>query len=315
MLGLAAFLSPVLLAGTPAEPVSLRYQLKAEDPSCPSEAAFRALIAARLGYEPFQPDAGRVADVSITARSRRLLGELELRDAAGAPAGTRVLDAAPGACASLAESLALALAIAIDPQVLTREAPPPPPVIVLPPAPPPAPPPPSPPSPAAPAVASAVWSVEAGASGSVGLLPDAALGLWLGAGVGRERFGATVWGEIALANAVSVAGGTIDSSLLRAGVDGCARFSFAGVCLRASGGAINAGGQGFLNDRRGALAVATVGPLVFAEVRPSNALAIRVSAGTDVALIRNSLFVGLLEAWHAPPASFEAGLFVSWGFL
>jgi hypothetical protein len=147
------------------------------------------------------------------------------------------------------------------------------------------------------------------------LLPDAALGLWLGAGLGGERFAATVWGEVALANTVSVAGGTIDSSLLRAGVDGCARFSWAGVCLRASGGAINAGGQGFVNDRRGALAVATVGPLVFAELRPAPALALRLSAGTDVALIRNSLLVSNLEAWHAPPASFEAGLTVSWGFL
>src|SRR5262245_46064024 len=76
--------------------------------SCPEATAFRDIVAARLGYDPFRDDAPREIDATIERNGRRLRGRVRVLNEQGAAAGSRELSAAESECAELANSLAIA---------------------------------------------------------------------------------------------------------------------------------------------------------------------------------------------------------------
>jgi hypothetical protein len=83
--------------------------------SCPMSADLTSSIVARLGYDPFTVSAERLSVVDVAPSRRELLARVRLFDAEGAPEGAREVRASPTHCADLFDSVALTVAIAIDP--------------------------------------------------------------------------------------------------------------------------------------------------------------------------------------------------------
>jgi hypothetical protein len=83
--------------------------------TCPDEAAVKASVAARLGYEPFDDEAQKTIAVALVRPKGTFEAKIEVRDAAGAVKGTRRLDSKATECTELAAAITFAIAIAIDP--------------------------------------------------------------------------------------------------------------------------------------------------------------------------------------------------------
>jgi hypothetical protein len=83
---------------------------------CPAEVDLRLLVMARLGYDPFSPQASRVVISRVERRGDRLVSNLEVIDEVGMSTGQRELIAQPGRCGELARALALSISLAIDPE-------------------------------------------------------------------------------------------------------------------------------------------------------------------------------------------------------
>lgn len=128
--------APVVVQIQPDEAPEIRFhwELGIGAEACPSEDALRDAVAARLGYFPFTRGAERSLTAAITRNGDALIGSIRLEDAAGELIGERTLEGEAGDCLELSRALELAIAIAIDPTVITRPkappaepAPPPPP--------------------------------------------------------------------------------------------------------------------------------------------------------------------------------------------
>ncbi|MFT3772530.1 MAG: hypothetical protein QM820_44620 [Minicystis sp.] len=179
----------------------LRYEVDDAQGGCAAEAAFRARVAGRLGYDPFRDDAAVELRVRIKARGARAHADVVLiRD--GSPAGQRALD--DGRCEALSDAVASAVALVLDPVAAVR-APEPTPAAAVdtppPGAPLPSPAPPEPPAPpprvegsAAPAPSPApetpLFVPFVHADGTVGFAraPAVLLGARVGVGVRRGAF-------------------------------------------------------------------------------------------------------------------------------
>jgi hypothetical protein len=109
------------LAAQPAG--RLVYQRGAGAESCPDEAALRSAVAARLGSDPFDDLTRPTYDVTIGVEAERLVGRVVLIDTNGLARGVRELEGQSG-CAELVDGLALALSLAINPELaLSAEGP------------------------------------------------------------------------------------------------------------------------------------------------------------------------------------------------
>jgi len=84
--------------------------------TCPVEVDLRVWVLARLGYDPFSPQASRVVVARIEARSGALHGNVELVDAQGLTSGQRSMSSSPERCPELARAMALSISLAIDPE-------------------------------------------------------------------------------------------------------------------------------------------------------------------------------------------------------
>jgi hypothetical protein len=149
-LGLAVLLGAGLLRAEPAPPTTARleYSRGRGAEACPDEDAVQRAVTARLGYDPFRPDAPRIVTATVRRDREALRGDVDLRDRGGAVKGARHLTAAENDCAELVAAMALAISIAIDPQSLLRSSPPASPDPPAPPLPPEPPPDPASPAPA-----------------------------------------------------------------------------------------------------------------------------------------------------------------------
>jgi len=94
--------------------VRLIYQRDQGTSTCPDAARIRQLVSARLGYMPFADAGTRVLRVVIVKRQQRFVGTIAWTDKPSA----RELNEAM--CGELAEALALAISIAIDPLAAMR---------------------------------------------------------------------------------------------------------------------------------------------------------------------------------------------------
>jgi hypothetical protein len=120
---LAAGLSlPAPSAGEPPQ-VRLSYTRGVGTETCPDEAVLRAAVIARLGRDPFVQDARATVSVQLTALGQRIKATIQTDNLAEQSAGEREVAGDVRECGELVSSAALAIAIAIDPQLLTRPAP------------------------------------------------------------------------------------------------------------------------------------------------------------------------------------------------
>jgi hypothetical protein len=89
--------------------------------SCPAPSAMRSAVARRLGRDPFTRDAEISFEVVVEPRSPGWAARI-VAQGTDQGAGSRELESAAPACDSLAEAVALAIALAIDPEAVERTA-------------------------------------------------------------------------------------------------------------------------------------------------------------------------------------------------
>jgi hypothetical protein len=117
----AVVLSSVALAGRPAlaEPLTVRLEYAA-GPGCPDAADFKAVVIARLGYDPFVEGAPEQVRVRIAPRDRAVDGRIEWRDLNGKWAGEQAFPSVSTDCPRLVRAMGFALAVQI--QLLAKAA-------------------------------------------------------------------------------------------------------------------------------------------------------------------------------------------------
>ena len=242
-------LAGLLVCAAPAT-VVLLYQ---GDPSCPDRTWLEGNVTARLGYSPFGASAQLTARTKVQCSARGCTATLVLVEP-GQPPRERALEAPAGQCRDLVESLGLALALALDPLLLTREPPPAPrmepapepPVAPVPPAPPEKPPPvilveAPPPEPAPPSEPLRFQGVVSG-HGALGLSPYPTGGAAVGAGLRYAWFGVLAEGRFDGPRSVPVMGGQVTSSVLLGSLFLCGHFRGAGLCVSGSAGGLQVAG-------------------------------------------------------------------------
>ncbi len=119
----AAGVTPLGASASEPTQVELRYTREVGTEACPDEAALRAAVIARLGRDPFLPGARSAVSVRMTALGGRIKALIQTESLGEQSTGEREVSGEVRECVELVSSAALAIAIAIDPQVLTRPAP------------------------------------------------------------------------------------------------------------------------------------------------------------------------------------------------
>lgn len=98
--------------------VSLDFETDPALAECPSAADFRKDVIRQLGHDPFRDNAPRRLVVRIRASGARMGGRVEWRDASDEWEGERTFSSRNESCAQMARAMALATAIQI--QLLAR---------------------------------------------------------------------------------------------------------------------------------------------------------------------------------------------------
>lgn len=287
--------------------------------SCPDARAFRHKIEARLGYDPFVAEDARKVSVVFRSRNDALVAEVMWSGASSSSqARTRTFEGRRGACEELAEAVASATAIAIDPsRLVPPPAPAPPtdaPVAPAPsPAPAPAPPPASPPPPARepPPAASPeplVRRVALGLGPSFGAVPAVGFGATLAVDLGGSVVSLRV-------GAGGVAG--LGAEDTRAGAFRMHRVGlFSGPCLRADvllGCAVLEIGGAFGELPSGSRSALVLRALVRVEVDVVRRGSLRFFpfAEAGLAPVRSRALVGASSVWNESVVSATFGLGVA----
>jgi len=91
--------------------------------ACPDEAALRHAIVARLGEDPFDAAVALTFHAEIVAVGDKLIGHVTLTEEGGTPSGLREFEAANG-CDELVSAMALAISLAINPNLASSGEPP-----------------------------------------------------------------------------------------------------------------------------------------------------------------------------------------------
>jgi|GEM_PF-2121734 len=94
--------------------VVLDYQVAPTVLNCPSAADFRQQVAAQIGHDPFRKSAPRRALVRLYMEGSHMAGHVEWRDANDQWEGERAFASRNEGCAQMTRSMALATAIQIE---------------------------------------------------------------------------------------------------------------------------------------------------------------------------------------------------------
>ncbi|MFT3707158.1 MAG: hypothetical protein QM817_05760 [Archangium sp.] len=271
--------------------------------TCPPEDVLRGLVAAKLGYDPFRPEAPMRIAVSFAESSDSLSSSVRITSAEGQTA-ERTLKSAPGDCAELSASTALTIAIAIDPLLPTRvERRPmigePQPERIPEPVPGPTP-------ETRPALNVAI---DAEALLGIGQAPEVGIGgalrVWL---LGQSLAGAIeVRGDAP--SSIPISGGRVGSSLFAAEASGCYRWKSLAACVLLGGGAVRAFGDGFAGNNVKWVPWVAAGARVGVQV-PLGKTPLYFEAHADAVFqfVRSALLVGDEEAWRMPLIGGTAGV-------
>jgi len=313
----ATLLASLTASATPDPPkhVRLRYELAGAE-GCPDRAELEGAVEAELGYPPFSDTAEELLFVKISERSGTLEALVQLKDRSGAVQGERNLSSAAGNCGELARTLALAVAIAIDP---VRANQPKPPKAAAEPAPKPEPPPPAPepapkietPAPApAPEKPSEPFRarVAGGARLAFGIAPAPAPGIWIAGGLGKRAYSLDVEGRATFAVEHEVPDGKVSASTLTASLLPCLQFGVLHTCASATLGALQGSGQDVDRPRKATTVYAAAGARAGLEVPRGSALVFVADLDLDANLTRTTLRINDREAWSSPPVAFGSAL-------
>ncbi len=304
-----------------AEPrkVTLDYQRGDAAQSCPDERWIRQAVATRLGMDPFVAESNLHVEARIIRSGPALAGTLVLTNQDGVRLGRRELASATGDCLELASAMELAIAIAVDPLLLTRPAAKPAPTAPAP-APEPAPAEPAPvPAPAAPAPAPAPSVPLSARTGlglftRVGLSPAPSAGASLRLALGLSRFSVEISGQADLASTVHLRGGDVTSRVLLGQLAPCARVGRFDLCAVLSAGALQVTGE------LSAAVQHQSSPLLLAGARGQAAfafdsLSLRPFLDLEAVLTRTTVLSGTEPVWVTAPLSLSLGAAVDFDLL
>jgi hypothetical protein len=289
----------------------LSYTRAAEQ--CPGEPALRTLIATRLGYDPFVPDAPTRIEVDIGPAAHGLRARVRSYDAGDRLVGERTLTSPSDDCTQLGETTAVTISILLDPRSLVRR-----PVA---PAPPPSPPPPdhespfevdrpaAPPVPAAPPHEPFFFRLGAGVEGALGAAPGASLGFVARAGVGQRTWSVDLEGRADLPSKTTRADGTgVRASLLLAEVVPCLHAGVFVACPIVAVGALNGEGINVGTPQRAATVYASAGLRAGLEVPIVSKLAATFHTDLVAPITRTTLSDRGVEVWTTPALYAGTGL-------
>jgi len=291
--------------------------------SCPNEPAMRKAVAQRLGYDPFFPVAERTIVAHIRRNGKELQGAVQLIDAQGLLEGRREFKTASDQCEELANTMALAISIAIDP-TSASSVPNPPQAKSGEPSEPPAQPKqesraPIEPAPTVPAspdratpIATRAPSLEffsgVAMTGSFGSAPALAGGIALSFGVRRENIALGVEGRREFPASTDVeGGGSVESSLWLASVLPCFYASAVFLCAVGSLGSLRAEGVNLTLSQHDTTLYAAAGARVGFVVPLVSKVSLRPQVDLLTSLTRVELAVGGVPVWRAPPIGVLAG--------
>jgi hypothetical protein len=311
-----ALVWPRVAAATPTG--RLVYSRARGAESCPDEATLRRAVAARVGYDPFFPWAQRTVVANVERHRREFVATVSLVDEQGVAHGGRQLRTS-GDCAELLDAAALAIAIAIDPEILTKPPsaslpePPPQASSVSVPAPPPAPAPPEvgaeTPAEPAPKGCSGTFEASLGALASMGAAPDIAAGLSAGAAL---RWCDVSVGLEAQANAPATrsaqGGGDVSSLSVVAALTPCVYFGSLLGCALVQGGALRAESDGVPDRKTKWTDAVAVGARAAVLVPASDSLFVRVRSDWLANLDPIRLELRGNQVWTAPQVESSLGV-------
>lgn len=112
------FLCRAQVSDVPTRTATLEYTLRTADESCPDEPRLRRSVSELLGYDPFREHADTHVSAEIKSANAEFVAHIELRSA-GEVTGERELAASD--CKELGSAAALAIALAIDPMLPSRQ--------------------------------------------------------------------------------------------------------------------------------------------------------------------------------------------------
>lgn len=291
----------------------LTYGKKPNAAVCPDEPGFRALIAARLGYDPFRDEAERTVTVTFSREGATYRAKLELKE--GNAVGTRVLTAAD--CTELASSTALAVAIAIDPlggsaaepsasasasvsasAITSASAQPA--VTVAPTV---------APSASAPPPPDTYPIVSLGGFAAFGAGPELTGGLSAAIGLRTPSFSIAVEGRAdAEASKAGPEGGRVSSSILSGAVVPCLHHELLMGCALVAYGSLRGTGSAVSEARTDQTPWGALGLRLGVEATLLGPFALRAHADALATLTRTTLRVQGVDAWRTPPFQLLTGL-------
>jgi hypothetical protein len=289
--------------------VSLRYE-PAPDLACPDEAALRRLIAARVGHDPFVDDGEALVTVRLKA-GPPVLGEVLLESPRGAAPRRKSLSGTD--CASLLNSVAITVALTVDPLLRPAPAPSlPPPVVDAAEAPvqAPAPGPYEKQAPAAPPSTMSA-SLSVGASVNLGLAPLAQPTLRLEGRLHGSLWSVGLEGRFAWPVTGALTEGSLTTSAVLAAVVPCLTWKWLSGCADVSAGALRLEGLELSAARAATVFHASVGLRAVVAVPLGERLRLGVMAEGQVPLTRASALVGTTRVWTVSPVGGGLGLWLT----
>jgi hypothetical protein len=282
--------------------VALRYEAPA---GCPDEPALRQLVAARLGVDPFLPEAPSIVTVKVLS-GELLQAEVAL-ESPGAPIRRKTLTGKD--CTELVQSVAVTVALVVDPVLKRAE---PEPVVVEEKKPEPAPPPVPVKEPPPPADEPLHWVLSVGGSANVGqaisVQPNLRLETRLRLG---PIFSIGLEGRIAFPVTGSLTQGALTTSAMLGAVVPCLHWKWLAGCADFTAGSLRLEGQALASARAASVFHAMVGLRAVLSVPLSSHFAVGAMIEGQVPLTRATALVGTERVWTVPPVGGGLGLWVS----
>ncbi len=276
--------------------VSLRYGAPAEL-HCPDESALRQLVAARLGTDPFVAEAAAIVTVKVQPGAP-VQAEVSLENP-GTPTRRKTLTG--GDCTELMQSVAVTVALVVDPVLKRVEPEPAPAGVEVKPAP-------APPAPEAPALQ---WGISVGASANIGLSTGLQPTLRLEGRVRAPLWSLGLEGRFAWPVTGRLAQGALTTSAVLGAVVPCLHWKWLAGCGDFSAGALRLEGQALATARAASVFHASVGLRVVFTVPLGERFAVGAMAEGQVPLTRATALVGSERVWTVPPAGAGLGLWFS----
>ncbi len=292
-----AFASPSVAFARPT--ARLEHERAEAASACPDADRLGALVAERLGYAPFRPDAASSIRTRFSRDGETLRAVVELVDLDGASQGRRELTSEAADCTELAESVVLTVSILLDRPALA--VPPAKPQIALEAK--------EPSTPAAPPPAQSRvrFRVGAGALVGTGFAPGINLGFVLFGGVQSDRWSLDLEGRVDLPAHATYAVGVVSSQLQVVSLVPCLHAGVAFGCLVGGAGAIGTAGSEVNNPRHVTSFYALAGARLGIEVPLAGPFAVRAALDALASLTPTTIAVGNVDTWTTPPAGLAAG--------